>query len=493
MSGSRKELWRRSESPTEVWDDTDKEWEFEIVGEELDEDGKTSRYEVRWLNWHRSDGTNVTWPGQKDPIPVRAIKAWKQEQATRIQKILKDSPSSLAIKVPTTLDGHLMETDLRSQGYQQKLAIRRMEPSQAPNKLVEHMHGLLSKKVHPITQQPRQSRLQASQARTSTSQTSTSQARSSTASSKAGPSKQPASQERRLKLEKEWTAIADTSHAAPIAIVNIIDDEDGPPLPPNFRYVEQGYIYHKDVEEIDLDAVMVGCDCYECDHEGASACDCQAPSRLHNRNDKIFAYTPDGLFNFQVASGIEVIECNKKCECNPDCVNRVAQRPRKFVIEVFKTSLAGWGVRSQSNIKRGQVVGVYSGQLITRKQAEEMPLKHRGYCFDLDGYEDPDGNASDSDRQFTVDSRQHGNWTRFINHSCSPNMVVYSVVYDTIPEFGNPYLAFAALRDIPNLTELTFDYDPSEGDRAKKGKDKMPPGARKCHCGTEGCRGWVPV
>lgn len=43
MSGSRRELWRRSESPTEVWDDTDKEWEFEIVGEELDEDGKTSR------------------------------------------------------------------------------------------------------------------------------------------------------------------------------------------------------------------------------------------------------------------------------------------------------------------------------------------------------------------------------------------------------------------------------------------------------------------
>lgn len=37
-----------------------------------------------------------------------------------------------------------------------------------------------------------------------------------------------------------------------------------------------------------------------------------------------------------------------------------------------------------------------------------MPLKHRGYCFDLDGYEDPDGIAPDTDRQFTVDSRQHG-------------------------------------------------------------------------------------
>lgn len=55
-------------------------------------------------------------------------------------------------------------------------------------------------------------------------------------------------------------------------------------------------ISHKDVEEIDLDAVMVGCDCYECNHEEASACDCQAPSRLHNRNEKIFAYTPDVCF-----------------------------------------------------------------------------------------------------------------------------------------------------------------------------------------------------
>ncbi|KAG5220166.1 Histone-lysine N-methyltransferase, H3 lysine-9 specific [Salix suchowensis] len=394
MSGSRKELWRRSESPTEVWDDTDKEWEFEIVGEELDEDGKTSR----------SDGTNVTWPGQKDPIPVRAIKAWKQEQATRIQKILKDSPSSLAIKVPTTLDGHLMETDLRSQGYNRNLLFAawsrvRLQTSSwniCMDFLVKRYTRSLSNpdslgcRPHkPGHQHLRHQHLK--------------------------PGVAPRARKPATQLEKEWTAIADTSHAAPIAIVNIIDDEDGPPLPPNFRYVEQGYIYHKDVEEIDLDAVMVGCDCYECDHEGASACDCQAPSRLHNRNDKIFAYTPD------------------KCECNPDCVNRVAQRPRKFVIEVFKTSLAGWGVRSQSNIKRGQVVGVYSG---TRKQAEEMPLKHRGYCFDLDGYEDPDGNASDSDRQFTVDSRQHGQPIKLycLCSLNSPNMVVYSVVYDTIPE-----------------------------------------------------------
>lgn len=43
MSGSKKELWRRSESPVDVWDDVEKEWEFEIVDEELDEDGKTSR------------------------------------------------------------------------------------------------------------------------------------------------------------------------------------------------------------------------------------------------------------------------------------------------------------------------------------------------------------------------------------------------------------------------------------------------------------------
>ncbi|KAF4576292.1 hypothetical protein EYR36_004269 [Pleurotus pulmonarius] len=394
MPGPQKELWRRSESPTEVWDDTEKEWEFEIIGEELDEDGKTSRYEVRWLNWSRSDGTNVTWPGGKDPIPERAIKAWKQEQAARIQQNLVDSPPSLAIKVPTTLDAHLIETDLRSQGSEQKLAQRRRQPTLAPDNLVDRMHKLLDVKQQPTTQQHRQSRLQA--------RTSTSQARSSTASSRSGPSRQPASQERRIQLQKEWTAIANASNAAGIALVNVIDDEDGPPLPLNFQYVEHGYIYHEDVEEIDLDDVMVGCNCYECNLKEASTCDCQAPSRLLHKDKNIFAYTPDGLFNFQVPSGIEVIECNKVLSM------WVAQRPRKFVIEVFKTSSAGWGVRSQSNIKRGQVVGIYSGLLITRKQAEEMPQKHRGYCFDLDGYEDPDGIAPDTDRQFTVDSRQHG-------------------------------------------------------------------------------------
>ncbi|KAI9428708.1 hypothetical protein H4582DRAFT_1983705 [Lactarius indigo] len=50
----------RSPSPPEA-DDGDDEWPvYGVVGEDVDVFG-TSRYEVRWQDWNRPDGTNTTW------------------------------------------------------------------------------------------------------------------------------------------------------------------------------------------------------------------------------------------------------------------------------------------------------------------------------------------------------------------------------------------------------------------------------------------------
>ena len=49
------------------------------------------------------------------------------------------------------------------------------------------------------------------------------------------------------------------------------------------------------------------------------------------------------------------------CACGADCPNRVAQRPRRIPIEIFKTRECGWGVRSGVDIEEGRVLGIYTG------------------------------------------------------------------------------------------------------------------------------------
>ncbi|GLB41257.1 putative set domain-containing protein [Lyophyllum shimeji] len=310
----------------------------------------------------------------------------------------------------------------------------------------------------------------------------------------------PVKRSRRERLETDWTAAAHASGAAGISIVNDVDDEDGPPLPPRFRYIESEYRYSNKVERIDEAAYFVRC---ECERECTKAvwCECQGESGVvDKRGNKTFAYTTDGLFRFNVPQGVEVIECNPYCHCERNtCPNRVAQRPRDVPVEIFKTDDRGWGVRSCVDVERGKVLGIYTGRLIPRAEAEAFSDEERSFCFDLDGRESRDGAAPEE--MYTVDSRTCGNWTRFLNHSCSPNLAVYNVVYDTIPELNMPYIAFVAKVDIPAGTEFTFDYDPAAAalQEVQQGKGKgrrkrvIPDGAKECRCGSDECRGWVRV
>ncbi|KAJ7686433.1 hypothetical protein B0H14DRAFT_3534574 [Mycena olivaceomarginata] len=144
-------------------------------------------------------------------------------------------------------------------------------------------------------------------------------------------------------------------------------------------------------------------------------------------SDLRFAYT-DGLFNFTYGPDV-VVECNPYCSCPTTCGNRVVQRPRRIPIEVFKTERRGWAVHATEDVVRGPVVGVYTGKLIPRAEAEKLQGDRKQYCFDLD-YNEED---VPSEKTYSVDAFECGNWTRFINHSCSPNLRVQPVVYDTLP------------------------------------------------------------
>jgi len=47
--------------------------------------------------------------------------------------------------------------------------------------------------------------------------------------------------DRRLKLQQEWSRIAERYSSAKISFVNDVDEEVIPPLDPAFRYLERSY------------------------------------------------------------------------------------------------------------------------------------------------------------------------------------------------------------------------------------------------------------
>ncbi|KAJ7708333.1 hypothetical protein B0H17DRAFT_454635 [Mycena rosella] len=231
---------------------------------------------------------------------------------------------------------------------------------------------------------------------------------------------------------------------------------------------------------------------------GSLECGCQDAAEALGS-----AYT-NGLFNFTYGPDQVVVECNPYCHCSPNCPNRVAQSGRQVPIEIFKTARCGWGVRAPVDVERGTVLGMYTGSLIPRAEAMDLTGEAKEYCFDLD-YNQEHEDEEDLTEKYTVDSLRYGNWTRFINHSCEPNLRVQPIVYDTLPSQNMAYLTFIAMERIPARTELTFDYDPAvqrdhkvtQGQQRKgwkrKSESERPESATDCVCGAdpERCRGWV--
>ncbi|CAK7336046.1 unnamed protein product [Dovyalis caffra] len=202
-----------------------------------------------------------------------------------------------------------------------------------------------------------------------------------------------------------------------------------------------------------------------------------------------------------------VFECGPGCSCGPSCINRVSQHGLKYRLEVYRTASKGWAVRSWDLIPSGAPVCEYFG--ILRRNDELDNVSENEFIFDIDcwhtmngigGRERRQGDGSvsacdpvkkadvkmdESESEFCLDAGSCGNVTRFINHSCMPNLFVQCVL-STHHDIRLARIVLFAADDILPMQELTYDYgyvlDSVVG---PDGKVKQSP----CYCGTDECRG----
>ena len=157
----------------------------------------------------------------------------------------------------------------------------------------------------------------------------------------------------------------------------------------------------------------------------------------------------------------------------------------------------------------GEFIDVYLGEVITDEETDrryasnEVSADKDSYLFSLDkfvGDRNPMNNDQPLQQEdcYVVDGQYMGNVTRFMNHSCEPNVRQCTVSYNKhdLKLFN---LAFFALEDIPAGTELVFDYadmnevEEDEAIRRREARLRDPAYAEKprCHCGAVKCRGYL--
>ncbi|MEI8365221.1 MAG: SET domain-containing protein [Parachlamydiaceae bacterium] len=103
----------------------------------------------------------------------------------------------------------------------------------------------------------------------------------------------------------------------------------------------------------------------------------------------------------------------------------------------------GYGVFAEEDIEAGTCIGEYTG--VVRRLFRNHP-DHNAYCFHYP-------TRLWSWKYFAIDALHEGNFTRFINHSDTPNLNPSCLIKDRIL-----HLVFIANRRILKGSQLTFSY-----------------------------------
>ncbi|KAJ2841839.1 Eukaryotic translation initiation factor 2 subunit 3, partial [Coemansia erecta] len=255
-------------------------------------------------------------------------------------------------------------------------------------------------------------------------------------------------------MSKEWGCPAHHK----IRLVNAVDDEKAPR---NFSYVD-GYVCTQAVPQ--PSTVMFPCSCTG--DKCGSECECM----------QVPYYDADGLLCTEHLQCI--VECSDACGCSIECPNRIVQRGNPIELDVCRMSTKGWGVLTRKKIRKGEFICRYTGKLMSFDESENLVKTNTSYLFDLDKEV-----AHGKNSCFTIDARKYGNVSHFFNHSCEPNMGIWSVYINHLdPRLHE--LAFFALRDIEVGEELNFDYNPSMPLESNMNTIVPDVSTFRCQCGS---------
>lgn len=148
-----------------------------------------------------------------------------------------------------------------------------------------------------------------------------------------------------------------------------------------------------------------------------------------------------------------------------DCGNRELSKRRFVKCQPSRERGKGWGLLTLVDVPRGKLVQEYVGEIIDEKEKERRlsswNADHSFYVMALS-------------RGYYVDAREFANYSRFINHSCSPNCKVVSISVKGLIRNG-----IYSIREIKKGEFLSYDYhfDSKQNDRFV------------CRCGAPNCRG----
>jgi [histone H3]-lysine9 N-dimethyltransferase len=271
----------------------------------------------------------------------------------------------------------------------------------------------------------------------------------------------------------------------PVCLVNDIDSDE---VPHHFTYTTQ--VEH--LKPLSSVKPLQGCRCLSVCLPGDANCCCA------QRNGGSLPYSSSGLL---VCRKTMVYECGESCRCSFNCRNRVTQKGVRIHFEVFKTGNRGWGLRSWDAIRAGSFICEYVGEVIDDANINLNDIED-DYIFqmscpgertlkwnfgpELIGEQSTNVSADTFETlPIKISAKRIGNISRFMNHSCAPNVFWQPVQFDHEDDH-RPHIMFFALKHIPPMTELTYDY----GDVGADPSGVRSPRAKNCLCESSNCRGF---
>ncbi|RXH75223.1 hypothetical protein DVH24_029944 [Malus domestica] len=252
----------------------------------------------------------------------------------------------------------------------------------------------------------------------------------------------------------------------------------------SFTYIMKPLLHQS--PGLDIESLQLGCSCTHstcrpetCDHVYLFDNDYDDAKDIYGKSMRCrFPYDERGRIILE--EGYLVYECNQMCSCTRSCPNRVLQNGVRVKLEVFKTEKKGWGVRAGEVILRGTFVCEYIGEVLDEHEANERRNRYGkdSYLYEIDAHVNDMSRLVEGQAHHVIDSTNYGNVSRFINHSCLPNLVNHQVLVESMDSLC-AHVGLYANRDIALGEEITYDY------RYKR----LPGEGHPCHCGASACRG----